>query len=102
MRFASVFLACAFGLAASAAAADSRVFIIENQSDGYGIDQCLARGDRCGAHAARAYCEARDFVQALSYRRVEPDEMTGSVPPVIGGNCTHAGCSDYIAIICQR
>ena len=88
--------------AASAASADSRVFIIENQADGYGIDQCLARGDKCGAHAARSYCQSRDFAQASSYRRVDPDEITGSVPKAIGGNCRHAGCNEYIAITCQR
>ena len=43
----------AFLLAASAASADSRVFIIANQADGYGVDQCLAKGEKCGAHAAR-------------------------------------------------
>ena len=73
-------LACVFLLAASAASADSRVFIIANQADGYGIDQCLARGEKCGAHAARSYCQSRDFAQATSYRRVDPDEITGSVP----------------------
>ena len=35
-------------MTASAASADSRVFIIANQADGYGIDQCLARGEKCG------------------------------------------------------
>jgi len=29
-------------LAATAAAAESRVFIVANQADGYGVDQCLA------------------------------------------------------------
>ena len=48
-------------LAASAASADSRVFIIENQADGYGVDQCLAKGEKCGAHAARSYCQSRDL-----------------------------------------
>ena len=71
MRSLSAFLACALTFAASAAIADSRVFIIANQADGYGIDQCLARGDKCGAHAARSYCQSRDFAQATSYRRVE-------------------------------
>jgi hypothetical protein len=32
--------------------ADRRVFIVANQPDSYGIDQCLANGDRCGASAA--------------------------------------------------
>jgi hypothetical protein len=45
MRPTSAFLACAFLLAASAASAESRVFIIANQADGYGVDQCLAQGE---------------------------------------------------------
>jgi hypothetical protein len=101
MRSISVFLACVFLAAASAASADSRVFIIANQSDGYGVDQCLARGEKCGAHAARSYCQSREFAQATSYRRVDPDEITGSVPKA-GDDCHHAGCSEYVAITCQR
>jgi hypothetical protein len=102
MRPLSAFIACAFLLAASAAFADSRVFIIANQADGYGVDQCLANGDRCGAHAARSYCQSRDFAQATAYRRVDPDEITGSVPPIGGDKCTGSGCGEYVAITCQR
>ena len=101
MRSISAFLACAFLLAASAASADSRVFIIANQADGYGVDQCLANGEKCGAHAARSYCQSRDFSQASAYRRVEPDEITGSVPKS-AASCNHAGCEEYVAITCQR
>ena len=101
MRSISALLACVFVAAASAAWADSRVFIIANQSDGYGVDQCLAKGERCGAHAAQSYCQSRDFTQASSYRRVDPDEITGSVPKA-GGNCGHSGCNEYVAITCQR
>jgi hypothetical protein len=101
MRFISALLASVFVAAASAASADSRVFIIANQSDGYGVDQCLAKGDNCGAHAARSYCRSRDFADASSYRRVDPDEITGSVPKA-GGDCHHAGCDEYVAITCQR
>ena len=100
MRFLPGLGACALLLAASAASADSRVFIIANQADGYGVDQCLAKGDKCGAHAARSYCQSRDFADASSYRRVDPDEITGSVPG--SGNCHHAGCNEYVAITCQR
>ena len=96
------FLAGAFLLSSSAAYADTRVFIIANQADGYGVDQCLARGDKCGAHAARAYCQQRDFAQAVSYRRVDPDEITGSVPKNVNSNCGHSGCNEYVAITCQR
>jgi len=85
----------------SSAWADSRVFIIENQGDGYGIDQCLARGETCGAHAARSYCQSRDFAQATSYRRVDPDEITGSIP-ASATHCTHGSCNEYVAITCHR
>jgi hypothetical protein len=102
MRSLPALLALTFLLAASAASADSRVFIVANQADGYGVDQCLARGDKCGAHAARSYCQSRDFAQALSYRRVDPDEVTGAVPRAAGENCSYAGCTEYVAITCQR
>jgi hypothetical protein len=101
MRSISVLFASVLVTAASAASADSRVFIIANQSDGYGVDQCLAESDKCGAHAASSYCQSRDFLQATSYRRVDPDEITGSVPKT-AEHCSHAGCSEYVAITCQR
>jgi hypothetical protein len=101
MRSLPALLACLFVATASAASADTRVFIIANQPDGYGIDQCLAMGETCGAHAARSYCESRDFTRATAYRRVDPQELTGSVP-LSDEHCTHAGCGEYIAITCQR
>jgi hypothetical protein len=101
MRSLPALLACLFVAAASAASADTRVFIIANQSDGYGIDQCLAKGEKCGAHAASSYCQSRDFSQATSYRRVDPDEVTGSVPKS-GDGCNRAGCNEYVAITCVR
>jgi hypothetical protein len=101
MRFFFAIIACTFLLTVSAAAADSRVFIIANQADGYGIDQCLASGDKCGAYAARSYCQSREFASASSYRRVDPDEVTGSVPKA-GDKCTGSGCNEYVAITCQR
>jgi hypothetical protein len=88
-------------VAASSASADSRVFIVANQADGYGVDQCLARGDKCGAHAARSYCQSREFAQATAYRRVDPDEVTGAVPSG-GDRCSGPACGEYVAITCQR
>jgi len=102
MRFLQAFFAAALVLAGPAAFADTRVFIIANQADGYGVDQCLAKGDKCGAHAARAYCQQRDFTQAVSYRRVDPDEITGSVPRNVTERCGHSGCNEYVAITCER
>ena len=99
---ACAFLASSFLLAASAASADSRVFIVANQADGYGVDECLARGDKRGAHAARSYCQSREFAQATAYRRVDPDEITSAVPGDGGDKCSGQGCGEYVAITCQR
>ncbi len=101
MRSLAALLSSVFMVAANAASAETRVFIIANQADGYGVDQCLASGETCGASAARSYCQSRDFARASSYRRVDPDEVTGSVPKA-GTHCTHGNCDQYVAITCQR
>jgi hypothetical protein len=90
-------LAC---IAAIPAAAETRVFIIENHSD-YGVDQCLSSGARCGEVVASAYCQSRNFAQAVSFRRIEPDEITGRS----GGaqaSCHAAICGEWVAIECAR
>jgi hypothetical protein len=87
-------------LAASPAQAEKRIFIIANQPDGYGIDRCLTDGANCGAAAASAYCQAREFTRAASYRRVDRDEITGAVPA--GGACGRSGCDEFVAIECTR
>ena len=101
MRSLLALNSCASILVVSSAIAETRVFIIPNQADGYGVDQCLARSDKCGAQVARTYCQSRDFAQASAYRRVDPDEITGSVPKS-GANCSHGHCDEYVAITCQR
>ena len=103
MKLAKYLLASAFVTITSAAIADTRVFIVANQPDGYGIDQCLANGERCGAPAARAYCEAHDFKTASAFRRVDPEEVTGAIPASAGAKCSGRACaSEYVAITCER
>src|SRR5205085_11685327 len=102
MRFIPALVACLFFAAAAPAVADSRVFIIPNQADGYGIDQCLAKGEQCGAHAARSYCQSRDFASATAYRRVDAGEITGAVPRNGGDGCTRPGGPEYGALTWQR
>jgi hypothetical protein len=80
---------------------EKRIFIIANNTDGYGIDRCLATGDSCGAAAAAAYCKARDFTGAASYRKVEREEITGAAS-ASGANCTRGGCEEFVAIECTR
>jgi hypothetical protein len=94
---AAAALAC---IGAIPAAAETRVFIIENHSD-YGVDQCLTSGARCGKVVASAYCQSRNFAQAVSFRRIEPDEITGRS----GGaqaSCHAAICGEWVAIECAR
>jgi len=87
MRFPSAFIVAAFLVCGTSVrpprplVPTAAFFIIANQADGYGVDQCLAKGDKCGAHAARSYCQSREFCTghrliAGSIRK----KITGSVP----------------------
>jgi len=83
------------------AQAERRMFIIASDGDGYGVDRCLAAGDKCGAAAAHSYCRSHEFASAASYRKVERDDVTGAVP-AIGGDCHGNKCGDLVAIFCTR
>lgn len=83
------------------AQAENRVFIFASNADGYGIDRCLATGAACGAAVAAAYCRARDFSQAASFRRVGREEVTGAIPVGLTA-CKGGGCNEFIAIECAR
>ena len=100
MRFALAIAALV--LAASAAKAERRIFIIANSGDGYGVDRCLANGQPCGAPAATAYCKSKDFQQAVSYQKVDKDEITGAIPTTTSDTCRGSICDQYVAIVCSR
>ena len=87
---------------AVAAHAEKRIFIIANNPDSYGVERCLADGARCGVAAAAAYCRSREFASAVSFRKVDRDEITGAVPQGGAGNCQGAHCNEYVAIECAR
>jgi hypothetical protein len=88
-------LSCAW---LSPASAEIRTFVVSNDSDGYGVDRCLATGASCGAVVATAYCQSQNFVEARSFRKIERDEITGAGIKV---SCRR-GCGDYVAIECTR
>ena len=88
-------------LGTTAAYPEKRVFIIANNADAYGIDRCLATGAACGAAAASAYCESRQFSKAASFRKIDRDEITGAVPTG-GANCRGSQCAEFVAIECSR
>jgi hypothetical protein len=86
---------------AAPARAEKHVFIIANNPDGYGVDRCLANGSTCGAAVATAYCHSREFAQAISFRKVERDEITSSIPSDAGA-CRSRSCEEFVAIECTR
>jgi hypothetical protein len=89
----------AAGILTGSALAETRIFIIANNADGYGVDRCLATGERCGKLVANAYCQSQSFAEVKSFRKVERDEITGAVPnqPACRG-----ACDAFVAIECAR
>ncbi len=87
---------------AGTAQAERRMFIISSNVDGYGVDRCLASGEKCGAAVAAAYCKSRQFAEAASYHKVDRDEITGSIPTGGSGACIGSKCDEYVAIVCSR
>ena len=98
MRAVFAALVVAGAVFSTAAQAEKRIFIIANNSDGYGVDRCLATGATCGVPVATAYCKARDYAQAASFRKVDHDEITGAVPSTNGSSAR----DEFVAIECLR
>jgi hypothetical protein len=90
----------AFLAPAPSARAETKIFFVENQPDGYGIDQCLSSGAKCGKPMASAYCQQRQYGAAVSFRKAEPDEL----PADRGSDaaCRASGCVEFVAIECER
>jgi uncharacterized DUF497 family protein len=96
------FFVVAVSIVTSATAqAERRMFIVANNADGYGVDRCLARGEKCGAAMATAFCKSRDFTRAASFRRVNKNEITGGVPADAFA-CVGRRCQEVVAIECVR
>src|SRR5258707_197498 len=101
-KFRSVGVALIAGcLTAGTAVAENRTFIIPNNPDGYGLDRCLANGEKCGAAVATSYCQSQSFARASSFQKIEKDEITGAVPTSSRSACI-GSCESYVAIICSR
>jgi hypothetical protein len=98
--FAAALLLCPVSFAV--AHAESRVFVIVNQADGYGVDRCLAMGQSCGTQVALAYCKSRDFNQVVAFQKVDASDVTGSLPAQAGKACPSGACTDLVAITCER
>jgi len=100
-------IAAAFGAAlllatGAVAHAEKRIFIVANNGDGYGVDRCLASGAACGEAAANSYCRRHEYGEALSYRKVDRDDIAGAIPTSGAGSCRVGHCDDFVAIVCTR
>ncbi|MBX6425232.1 MAG: hypothetical protein IRZ09_04840 [Variibacter sp.] len=82
---------------AAPAAAETRTFVIASMPDGYGVDQCLATGARCGLLIANAYCQSQNYVRAASFRKVDAAEITSAVAGEAPGES-----ASFVAIECAR
>ena len=96
-----ILLSCALLLCVVPAQAEMRIFFVSNNPDGYGVDRCLAHGEACGAAAATAYCQARDYAKAISFHRVDRNETTSAVHSSASG-CPASDCEEVVAIECTR
>ncbi len=114
-------LAAALVSLAGAASAETRIFLLEN-SDGYGVDTCLANGEPCGEQLASAWCRAHDYKAALDFGQVtgSTTDATGAVRPAGGitetaapqatplpakaarAACVGKLCPSMVAITCSR
>ncbi len=101
MRSLLVLSVAVLALAAVPAQAEKRTFIIANNPDGYGVERCLATGQKCGAPMANAFCQSRKFKRAASFRRATRGEIISGVPNDAYA-CVGRRCEQFVAIECVR
>ena len=84
--------------------AERQIFVIANDADAYGVDRCLVSNAACGTTVANAYCHSHEYAQALSYRKVEPDDIAGAIAASRSDNrsCSGSRCGEFVAIECSR
>jgi len=102
MRTVAVYFAVLLCLSSVISAqAERRMFIVDNDADGYGIDRCLAAGEECGAAAAKAYCNTQAFAEASTYHKADHNDITGAASNGASDACQGNSCN-VVAIICTR
>jgi hypothetical protein len=90
-----------FCLCSGISRAEQHRFLVANDADSYGIDRCLASGEKCGAAAANAYCRTQAFAAAATYHKIDQDDLAALVSKETRGNCQPGRC-DVVAIVCLR
>jgi hypothetical protein len=89
-------------LSGAIAQAEKRMFIVANNADGYGVDRCLISDAACGTTVANGYCHSHEYAQALSFRKVDRDDIAGAIPTSGPGSCQGRRCDEFVAIECSR
>ena len=101
MRTVLIGLTAFLYLAQGIARAEQHMFLVANDADSYGIDRCLASGEKCGAAAANAYCKTQAFTAATKYHKVDRDDLTGGITKDTFVTCQPGTC-EVVAIVCLR
>jgi hypothetical protein len=101
MRCVVVAIAAAV-LFGGSAHAEKRLFVIANDADDYGIDRCLISDGGCGAAVANAYCHSHEYEQAVSFRKLEREDMSVTIAASGAGLCAGSRCNTFVAIECSR
>lgn len=83
---------------------ERHIFVIANNADDYGVDRCLASNAACGRTVANAYCHSHEYAQAVSFRKVERDDIAGAITASrsADNSCSGGGCGEFVAIECSR
>ena len=84
--------------------AERHIFVIANDADAYGVDRCLASNAACGTTVANAYCHSHEYALALSFRKIESDEIAGAITDSRSDDrsCSGSRCGEFVAIECSR
>jgi len=85
----------------TSASAERRMFFVANDSDGYGIDRCLASGAKCGTAVANAYCKRQSFAEAATFHKADQRDITSTILAEGADSCRSSSC-DVVAIVCTR
>jgi hypothetical protein len=101
MRTILISLAVLYAALCPSARAEQQLFLVANDADGYGIDRCLASGEKCGSAAANAYCRTQAFTVAASYHKAGHGDLTEATVKDASSNCETDRC-DVVAIVCLR
>jgi hypothetical protein len=89
-------------LFSGSAHAEKRMFVIANNADDYGVDRCLISSGGCGTAVANAYCHSHEYARALSFRKVERDDIAGTTSASGADSCSGDRCGTFVAIECSR